>query len=109
MTNCDRLVKLDALLEELSLRLQVLELALRGHVRFQKVIVWLWKLDTWEQVICDTRIEWDIIGCELGQVDIFEGSETDLILRPIEGSPQVTTGGQDSFQSSHTEIIMILR
>ena len=69
------------------------------------------KLNRWEQISSDTNVKWNIVHGELWQIDILQGSKTDLVLSPhchVELSAQVTTSSQDSLQGSHTEIVVIL-
>ena len=79
MTHCDGLIELDALLNELWLRLQVMLLAHFQHGTFQKIVVGRWQFDAWEKIISDTCVERNVIGGELGQIDILKSSQANLV------------------------------
>lgn len=61
MTYHDSLVELDALLEECWLGLNVHEFGSLRHVLIQEIVVRSWELNAWEQIICDTRVEGNIV------------------------------------------------
>lgn len=66
MSNHDRLIKLDALFNELGLGLEVECLALLEHRSLQLTVVRCRQFNAWEEIVRDTRVKWDIIRSELG-------------------------------------------
>ena len=79
MTHCDCLIELDAFLNELWFRLQVELLTHLKHRALQKFIVRRWQFDTREKIIRDTSVKRNVIGSELGQIDILECSQANLV------------------------------
>jgi hypothetical protein len=70
----------------------------------------LWENDSREEIVGDTLEKRNIVGGELGYIDIIQSLETNEILRPVgENSSLVTTSSKNRLDSSHTEIIMELR
>ena len=108
VTDHNGLVELDALLEELSLGLNVHGVTGNSHLRLEEFIVGRRQLNTGEEIGRDTRVKRDIVRSELGQVDVLKGTKADLILRPVECSSEVTTSSENGLEGSHTEIVMIL-
>ena len=66
VSNHDRLIKLDALFNELGLGLEVECLALLEHRSLQLTVVRCRQFNAWEEIVRDTRVKWDIIRSELG-------------------------------------------
>jgi hypothetical protein len=108
VTHHNSLEQLNALVQEICFGLEVVLSAGGGHVLEQEGVVGLGSDNAGEQIGGDTLVERNIVRGELGQVDIVQGAETDLVLGPVELAEEVTTGGEDGLERAHTEIVMIL-
>jgi len=108
VTDHNGFVQLNALVEELRLGLEIASLTDKFHLSHKSGVIWGWGNDTREQIVGDTVVKRNIVLGELGQVDIVQSTQADLVLGPIQLSTQVTASSQDSLEGAHTEIIMIL-
>jgi len=96
MSYHNRLVELYAFLQEFLLRLKIYLLATFGHCAEDFLVVRGWCGDSGEQITGDTFVERDVVLGELWQVDIVQGSKTDLVLGPVELSEQKTASSENS-------------
>lgn len=108
MAHHDSLIQLNALLEEFSLRLEVQVLANSVHLFVKNSVVGCRCHNAREQVVSDTIVKRNIILSKLWQVDIVEGTKTNLVLGPVKLSTQVTASSEDSLKRAHSEVIVIL-
>jgi len=109
VSNHNGIVKLNTLFNKLFLRLQVKLMANFVHCIKKLAIIRFGKFNSREQITGDTQEERNIIRSELGNIDVVESAETNLALRPVKLTSQVTASIQNSLNSSHTEIVMVLR
>lgn len=82
------LIQLDDLVNEVVCWLDVLFLAGDYHLVDEDLVVLLRQLDAREEISGDTFVEQDVVGSELGYIDIVQSLQANLVLLPVaENSP----------------------
>ncbi len=67
------------------------------------------QLNAREEILHKTHEQWNVFVDKFGQVRVFQGLHKQLIFSILRvGASNTTSHGQNGFQSSQTEIIVIL-
>ena len=109
VTHDGHLVKLDDLVKEVGVGLQIHLLALFPHSAEKLLIVRFRQLDPGEQITRDVPVQAQIMLEELGVVNVVDSSEhEDLLVHIVVLALKVASGSEYRLDSSHTVIIMLL-
>ena len=109
VTHDSHLVKLDDLVKEVGVWLQIHLLALSPHSAEKVLIVRFRQLNSGEQITRDVLVQTQIMLEELGVVNVIDSSEhEDLLVHIVVLALKVTSGSEYRLDSSHTVIIMLL-